>query len=68
MEDMKDMEELENIKKRSYSIIFYSRAYTNSTSARGEGKKKTAESQIKERGSALKPTSNEFMESVLKTH
>ena len=65
MEDMKDMEALENIKKRSYSIF---KAYTNSTSAKGEGKKKTAESQMKERGSALKPTSNEFMESVLKTH
>ena len=46
-------------------MIAYSRAYTNSTSAKGEGKKKTAESQMKERGGRLKPTSNEFMESVL---
>ena len=60
---MKDMEALENIFRRE--VIAYSRAYTNSTS---EGKKKTAESQMKERESALKPTSNEFMESVLKTH
>ena len=46
-------------------IAYQSRAYTNSTSTKGEGKKKTAESQMKERGSRLKPTSNEFMESVL---
>ena len=46
-------------------MIAYSRAYTNSTSTKGEGKKKTAESQMKEKGSGLKPTSNEFMESVL---
>ena len=46
-------------------MIAYSRAYTNRTSTKGEGKKKTAESQMKERGSRLKPTSNEFMESVL---
>ena len=46
-------------------MIAYSRAYTNSTSTKGEGKKKTAESQMKERGSRLKLTSNEFMESVL---
>ena len=46
-------------------MIAYSRAYTNSTSTKGEGKKKTAESQMKERGSGLQPTSNEVMESVL---
>ena len=46
-------------------MIAYSRAYTNSTSTKGQGKKKTAESQMKEKGSGLKPTSNEFMESVL---
>jgi len=45
----------------------HSRAHTNSTSTKGEGKKKTAESQMKERGSRLKTTSNEFMESVLET-
>jgi len=36
----------------------YSRAYTNSTSTKGEGKKKTADSQMKERGSGLKTMSN----------
>jgi len=36
----------------------YSRAYTNSTSTKGEGKKKTAESQMKERGSGMETTSN----------
>ena len=45
-----------------------SRAYSNSTSAKGDGKKKTAESQMKERGSGLKTMSNEFMESMLETH
>lgn len=48
-------------------MIAYSRAYTNSTSTKGEGKTKTAESQMKERGSGLKPMSDEFMESVLET-
>ena len=45
----------------------YSRPQTKSTSTKGEGKKKIAEIQMKERGRVLKPTSNEFMESVLKT-
>jgi len=36
----------------------YSRAYKNSTSTKGEGKKKTAESQMKERGSGLKTAFN----------
>ena len=36
MEDMKDIEALENIKKRSNSIF---KAYTNSTSVKGEEKK-----------------------------
>ena len=59
-----DMEALEN-KKSNYNSIF--KAHSNSTSTKGEGKKKTAESQMKERGSGLKTTSNEFMESVLET-
>ena len=42
----------------------YSRVYTNSTSTKEEGKKKTTQIQRKERGSELKTTSNEFMESV----
>ena len=41
----------------------HSKAYTNSTSTKG--KQKTAESQMKERGSGLKTTFNEVMESVL---
>ena len=45
----------------------HSRAYTNSTSLKVEGKKKTAESELKERGGELKTTFNEFMESVLET-
>ena len=45
----------------------YSREYTNNTSTKVKGKMKTAESQSKERGRGLKPTSNEFMESVLET-
>ena len=45
----------------------HSRAYTNSTSTKGEGKKKTSESLMKERGSGLKKKFNEFMESVLET-
>ena len=65
MEDMKDIEVLENIKKRSYSIL---KGLHKQHFAKGEGKKKTAESQMKERRSALEATSNEFMESVLKTH
>ena len=48
-------------------MIAYSRAYTNSTSTKREGKTKTAESQMNERGRGLKPTSDEFMESVLET-
>ena len=48
-------------------MVAYSREYKNSTSTKGEGKKKTAESQMKERGSRLEPTSDEFMESMLKT-
>lgn len=36
-------------------MVAYSREYTNSTSTKGEGKKKIAESQMKERGSGLKP-------------
>ena len=48
-------------------MIAYSRAYTSSTSTKGEGKNKTAKSQMKENGSELKPTSNEFMKSVLET-
>ena len=42
----------------------HSRAYTNSKSTKEEGKKKTAESELKERGSELKTMSNEFMDSV----
>ena len=45
----------------------YSRVYTSSTSTKGEGKKKTSESLMKERGSGLKKKFNEFMESVLET-
>ena len=45
----------------------YLRAYTNSTSTKGKGKRKTTESQMKERGRELKTTSNECMESVLET-
>jgi len=37
-------------------MIAYSRAYTNSILTKGEGKKKTAESQMKERGCTLKTT------------
>ena len=48
-------------------MIAYLRAFTNNTSTKGEGKTKTAVSQMKERGSGLKPTSGEFMESVLET-
>ena len=36
----------------------YPRAYTNSTSTKGEGKKKTTESKMKEKGTGLKATSN----------
>ena len=43
------------------------KAYTNSTSTKAEDKRETEESQLKERGSGLKTTANEFMESVLKT-
>ena len=60
-----DMDALELIRRAI--ITAYSRAYSNSTSTKGEGKKKTAESQMKERGSGLKTTSNVFMESVLET-
>ena len=66
MEDMKDMEALENIKKRSYSI--FKGLQKTALQQKEKKKKKTAESQTKERGSALKPASNEFMESVLETH
>lgn len=45
-------------------MIVYSRAYTNNTSTKAEGKKKTAQSGMKERGIGLKTTCNEFMESV----
>ena len=48
-------------------MIAYLRAFTNNTSTKGEGKTKTAVCQMKERGSGLKPTSCEFMESVLET-
>ena len=48
-------------------MIAYLRAFTNNTSTKGEGKTKTVVSQMKERGSVLKPTSGEFMESVLET-
>ena len=57
-----DMEALEN-KKRSYDSIF--KGIHKQHFKKGEGKKKTAESQMKERGGRLKPTSNEFMESEL---
>ena len=43
----------------------YSRAYTNSTSTKGKGKRKTTESQMKERGRELKTTSNECIENDL---
>ena len=59
-----DMEALEN-KKRSYDSIF--KGIHKQHFDKRSGKKKTAESQKKERGSGLKPTSNEFMESVLET-
>ena len=59
------MDALEKIRRAI--ITAYSRAYSNSTSTKGEGKKKTAESQMKERGSGLKITSNRLMESVLET-
>ena len=49
-------------------MVTYLREYTDNTSTKEEGKKRTAESKMKERGSGLKPTSNEFMESVLETH
>ena len=42
----------------------YSRAYTNNTSTKGEGKKKTVESRTKEIVSRLKTTSNEFVKSL----
>ena len=58
------MEALEN-KKRSYDSIF--KGIHKQHFNKRWGKKKTAESQKKERGSGLKPTSNEFMESVLET-
>jgi len=59
-----DIEALEN-KKSNYNSIF--KGILNNTSTKGEGKKKTAESQMKERGSGLKTTSNELMKSVLET-
>ena len=43
----------------------HSKAYTNSTSTKRQVKMKTVESQMKERGSGQKTTSNEFMEPVL---
>jgi len=49
-------------------VTAYSRTYSKSKSAKGEGKKKTAESQMNERESRLKTTFNEFIrESLLET-
>ena len=50
--------------RREVMTEHHSRAYTNSKSTKEEGKKKTTQIQRKERGSELKTTSNEFMESV----
>ena len=56
------MEALENT-KRSYDSIFKD-IHKQYIYKRRRKKKKTAESQMKERGSELKTTSNELMESL----
>ena len=56
------MEALEN-KKSNYNSIF--KGILKQHINKRRRKKKTAESRMKERGSGLKTTSNEFMESVL---
>ena len=59
---------MEALEKLSEIVTAYSRTYSNSKSTKGEGKNKTVESQMKERGSGLKTTFNEFIrESLLET-